>query len=112
MHPLFTTHGAFDDVALVNLEVCAVDILTVMGPIAPIMVGFVHEFVVNGAVAPLDVIDPQSDTVALEEVAHLIPPTELNVVNDVLDTTNKPIEVILVLTHQERIDGLHRFNEA
>lgn len=70
MHPLFTAHGAFDDVALVNLKVRAMDILAVMGAVAAIMIGFVHELVVNGAVAPLDVVNPQSNTVALEEVAH------------------------------------------
>jgi hypothetical protein len=112
MHPLFATHGAFDDVALVDLEVRAVNILAVMGSIAPIMVRFVHEFVVNGAIAPLDVIDPQSDAVAFEEITHSIPPTKLNVVDNVLDTSNEPIEVILVLTHQERIDGLHGLNKT
>lgn len=70
MHPQITAHGAFDDVALVNLEVCAMNIFTMMGAITPIMVGFVHEFIVNGAVAPLDVIDPQSHAVAFEEITH------------------------------------------
>lgn len=73
MHPLLITHGAFDDVALVNLEICAVDILAVMGSIAPIMIAFVHEFIVNGAVAPLDVVNPQSHAVAFEEITHWRP---------------------------------------
>lgn len=45
-------------------------------------------------------------------IAHLIPPTEFNVVNDVFNTSNKPIKVILVLTNQERIDGLHGLNKT
>ena len=70
MHPLFTTHGAFDDVALIDLKVRAVDILTMMSSIASIVVGFVHEFIVNGAVAPLDVINPQSHAIAFEKITH------------------------------------------
>jgi hypothetical protein len=70
MHPVFATHGAFDYVSVVNLEICAVDILAAMGSIASIVVGFVHEFVVDGAVAPLDVINPQSDAIAFEKFAH------------------------------------------
>jgi hypothetical protein len=70
MHPTFAAHGAFDYIAVVNLKVCAVNILAVMGSVAPIMVGFVHKFLVNGSVAPFDVVNPQSNTVALEELTH------------------------------------------
>lgn len=45
-------------------------------------------------------------------IAHSIPPTKLNVVNDVLDTSNKPVKIVFVLTHQERIDGLHGLNKT
>lgn len=70
MHPGLITHRAFDFITIIDLKISAVDIFAMMGTVATIMIGLVHEFMVNGAVAPLDVVDPQSNTIALEEVAH------------------------------------------
>jgi hypothetical protein len=70
MHPTLATHGAFDDVSVVWTKVCAVNILASISSIAPIMIAIIHDFIVNGAIAPFDVVNPQSNTVALEELTH------------------------------------------
>ena len=73
MHPGVIAHRAFDNVTVIDLKISAVDILTVTSSIATIMIRVVHEFIVNGSVAPLDMIVPHSNTITLEEVAHCQP---------------------------------------
>lgn len=70
MHPGMIAHGAFDNITIIDTEIRAMDVLTVARTIATVMILVIHEFIVNGSVAPLDVIIPHSNTIALEEVAH------------------------------------------
>jgi hypothetical protein len=43
------------------------------------MVRFIHEFIVNGSVAPLDVVVPHSNTIALKEVVAHCQPTHVSI---------------------------------
>jgi hypothetical protein len=70
MHPRVIAHCAFDNVTIIDTEVCAVNLLTVARTVATVMLLVIHEFIMDRSVAPLDVIIPHSNTIALEEVAH------------------------------------------
>jgi hypothetical protein len=66
-------HGAFDYIAVIDLKISAVDILTVARTVATVMLLVIHKFIMDRSVAPLDVVLPHSNTIALEEVAHCQP---------------------------------------
>lgn len=63
-------HRAFDYITVIDTEICAVNSLTVARTVATVMIAIVQVFIMDGSVAPLDVIIPHSNTIALEEVAH------------------------------------------
>ena len=52
---------------------------SMMMTIATVMIAIVHEFIVRGTVAPLDVIVPHSNTIALEEVVAHCQPTHVSI---------------------------------
>ncbi len=70
MHPGVIAHSAFDYITVINTEIRAVNRLTVARTVATVMIAIVQVFIMDGSVAPLDVIIPHSNTIALEEVAH------------------------------------------
>jgi hypothetical protein len=111
MHPLFTAHGAFDYIAIKNAKICAVNRLTVMVTIAPIMLRFVHEFLMSGPVAPFGCINPQSNAVAFEKITHSIPPTKLNFVQDLFNNHANAQCIIGVIAYQQFVNALHGVNQ-
>ena len=70
MHPGVIAHGAFDYITVIDTEIRAVNRLTVARTIATVMIAIVQVLIMDRSVAPLDVIIPHSNTIALEEDAH------------------------------------------
>ena len=70
MHPGVIAHGAFNYITVIDTEIRAVNRLTVARTIATVIIAIVQVLIMDRSVAPLDVIIPHSNTIALEEVAH------------------------------------------
>jgi hypothetical protein len=67
MHPLLIAHCTFDDVSDIDLIIGTVNIFAIARTIATVMIAVIEVFIMDGSVAPLDMILPHSHAIALKE---------------------------------------------